>query len=122
MPDHLTCSIVESCGHYAEQSAAESPHGADDRRTGFGDHRDYTNGAAAVLVKADGENFSYGGDISQWPDMNTPELRVLFERYMAVFNSFERLPIPVIAAVQGLCLGGGFELILPAYLAADVLI
>jgi enoyl-CoA hydratase/carnithine racemase len=68
------------------------------------------------------ENFSYGGDISQWPDMNTPELRVLFERYMAVFNSFERLPIPVIAAVQGLCLGGGFELILPAYLAADVLI
>jgi enoyl-CoA hydratase/carnithine racemase len=33
---------------------------------------------------------------------------------MSVFNEFERLPLPVIAAVQGLCFGGGFELALRA--------
>jgi enoyl-CoA hydratase/carnithine racemase len=33
----------------------------------------------------------------------------LFEHHMSVFNRFERLPIPTIAAVQGHCFGGGLE-------------
>ena len=33
---------------------------------------------------------------------------------MSVFNRFERMPMPVIAAVQGLCFGGGLELALRA--------
>jgi enoyl-CoA hydratase/carnithine racemase len=37
---------------------------------------------------------------------------------MNVFNRFERLPLPVIAAVQGLCFGGGLELAI----RADVII
>ena len=31
---------------------------------------------------------------------------------MEVFNRFERIPVPTITAVQGLCFGGGFELAL----------
>jgi enoyl-CoA hydratase/carnithine racemase len=72
------------------------------------------SGARAVLVRAEGPDFSFGGDITPWPDADVRELRGLFERYMSVFNAFERMPLPVIAAVQGLCFGGGFELALRA--------
>ncbi len=70
--------------------------------------------ARALLLKAEGPDFSFGGDIMNWPDLNRRQLRALFERYMSVFNRFERLPIPVVAAVQGLCFGGGLELALRA--------
>jgi enoyl-CoA hydratase/carnithine racemase len=70
--------------------------------------------ARAVLLRADGPDFSFGGDIVPWPDTDVRELRTLFERYMSVFNQLERLPLPVIAAVHGLCFGGGFELALRA--------
>ena len=66
--------------------------------------------ARAVLLRAEGPDFSYGGDIEPWPQWERRELRTQFERYMTVFNRFERLPIPTIAAVQGLCFGGGLEL------------
>ena len=68
----------------------------------------------AVVLRAKGENFSFGGDIVNWPDMPVRQLRALFEQYMAVFNRFERLPVPVVAAVHGLCLGGGLELAIRA--------
>ena len=70
--------------------------------------------ARVVLLRAEGPDFSFGGDISDWPDADVRELRRLFERHMSVFNQLERLPLPVIAVVQGRCLGGGFELALRA--------
>ena len=72
----------------------------------------------ALLLRADGADFSFGADIVPWPDMSTRELRTLFERYMNTFNRFERLSIPTVAAVQGLCFGGGLELAV----RADVII
>jgi enoyl-CoA hydratase/carnithine racemase len=68
------------------------------------------NHVRAVLLRAEGPDFSFGGDILPWDGMSNEALRSLFERYMNVFNRFERLPVPVIAAVRGLCFGGGFEL------------
>src|SRR6185312_2746448 len=59
-------------------------------------------------------NFSFGGDIMTWPDARVRELRARFGHYMSVFNRFEHLPVPVVAAVQGLCFGGGLELALRA--------
>src|ERR1044072_8620192 len=46
--------------------------------------------------------------------MTARELRATFDRYLDVYNRFEQLPVPVIAAVQGLCFGGGLELALRA--------
>ena len=70
--------------------------------------------ARAVVLRSEGEDFSFGGDIMSWPGASVAQLRARFELYMSVFNRFERVPLPVIAAVQGLCFGGGFELALRA--------
>jgi enoyl-CoA hydratase/carnithine racemase len=74
--------------------------------------------ARVVLLRAQGPDFSFGGDIVPWPDKDRAALRATFERYMNAFNRFERIPLPVIAAVQGLCFGGGLELAI----RADVII
>ena len=68
----------------------------------------------AVLVRANGADFSFGGDIMNWPEMTVRQLRAAFDTYMTVFNRFERLPLPVVAAVQGFCFGGGLELAIRA--------
>ncbi len=68
--------------------------------------------ARALVVQADGPDFSFGGDIVPWPDMSQRELRTLFDGYMQAYNQFERLSIPTVVAAQGLCFGGGLELAL----------
>ena len=70
--------------------------------------------ARAVVLCADGPDFCHGGDVRSWPDLSGREITSVFKRYLDAFNRLERLPIPVIAAVQGLCNGGGFELALRA--------
>jgi enoyl-CoA hydratase/carnithine racemase len=70
--------------------------------------------ARAVLLRAEGADFSFGGDIMTWPGADVRDLRGRFERFMSLFNRFERMPLPVIAAVHGLCFGGGLELAIRA--------
>ncbi len=41
-------------------------------------------------------------------------VRAFLDRIHAVFDTFDTAPIPVIAAVHGVCFGGGFELALTA--------
>jgi enoyl-CoA hydratase/carnithine racemase len=67
-------------------------------------------GARALLLHAEGPDFSFGGDIRPWPSQDAPALRQLLAHHLTIFNAFERLPIPTVAAVQGLCFGGGLEL------------
>ena len=51
--------------------------------------------ARAVLLCADGPDFSHGGDVLPWPNLEAREIKSIFERYMDGFNRLERLPIPV---------------------------
>lgn len=68
-----------------------------------------------VLRGTKGSTFSSGADIAQWAPME-PEMfaRDWIEYGNAVFGRFERLRCPTVAAVEGLCFGGGLELALCA--------
>ncbi|NMO93875.1 enoyl-CoA hydratase/isomerase family protein [Actinomycetospora sp. TBRC 11914] len=66
--------------------------------------------ARAVVLRTEGPDFSFGGDIEPWPGWGRREMRTHFEHYLQTFNRFERLPVPTIAAVRGRCFGGGLEL------------
>jgi enoyl-CoA hydratase/carnithine racemase len=68
--------------------------------------------AHVLILEAEGEDFCLGGDIRDWPGVPVQELRPKIEVLAQALDQLEQLQIPTIAAVQGRCLGGGFELVL----------
>jgi enoyl-CoA hydratase/carnithine racemase len=63
----------------------------------------------AVLVRAEGENFSAGANVDIFLDRDEDAARALIDEFMPALRGFEALPVPTIAAVQGLCLAAGLE-------------
>jgi enoyl-CoA hydratase len=63
-----------------------------------------------VFTGAGEKAFVAGADISEFPKMNPLQARAFAEKGQALFFALERLPIPVIACVNGFALGGGCEL------------
>lgn len=68
-----------------------------------------------LLLAADGKHFSAGADVGEHLP---PEHEQLIPEFLETIAAIDRFPLPVIAAVRGRCLGGGFELIQ----AADVVV
>lgn len=62
-----------------------------------------------VVLAANGEDFSWGGDISVWPGVSPQDMATRVEKSVRRANSLELLPVPVVSAVHGRCFGGGFE-------------
>jgi cyclohexa-1,5-dienecarbonyl-CoA hydratase len=63
----------------------------------------------AVVLDAEGPHFSFGVSVQEHlPDQITGTLQALH----ALLRRISEAPAPVIAAVRGQCLGGGFELVL----------
>lgn len=72
-----------------------------------------TDSAARVLVvRGEAADFCLGGDGRDWPGIPAATLRPKVEEFAKALDRLERLTIPSIAAVQGGCMGGGFELAL----------
>src|SRR5688572_10792422 len=69
-----------------------------------------------VVLTADGEAaFCSGGDLYEVARADTPELaRALATRIRGVLDTVRRFPAPVVAALNGLALGGGSEFALSA--------
>ncbi len=68
---------------------------------------------AAGSASAGERHFCTGGDVKQYRALRTAaELEAAFSRAREVMDRLEALPMPVIAAIDGLALGGGAELAL----------
>ena len=67
---------------------------------------------AVVLASAAPKAFAAGADLREMAPLSTDEARVHGGRGQAATRAIERLPLPVIAAVHGACLGGGCEIAL----------
>lgn len=63
-----------------------------------------------VIAGAGDRAFSGGANIKDMVNMDRAEARAFSMKGQAVANLLERSPLPVIAAVHGFCMGGGFEL------------
>lgn len=68
-----------------------------------------------LLLSATGKHFSAGASIEEHLP---PECAAMIDEFTETIAALRDFPAPVIAAVQGRCLGGGFELIQ----AADIVI
>jgi enoyl-CoA hydratase len=63
---------------------------------------------AVVMIGAGDKAFASGADIAQLKERGVAD--ALKRINSAVFRRVEELPVPVIAAIRGFCLGGGCEL------------
>jgi enoyl-CoA hydratase/carnithine racemase len=65
-----------------------------------------------VLVRAEGPNFSFGGEVREWPGKDINWFRTFVAEVNQSYRALEALRVPTVAAVRGITFGGGFELAL----------
>jgi enoyl-CoA hydratase/carnithine racemase len=68
--------------------------------------------ARSILVRAEGDNFSAGANVEIFLGRDEAAARELIEEFMPLIRRFAAIPVPTIAAVQGLCLAAGLEIAL----------
>src|SRR3989441_12657327 len=65
-----------------------------------------------LVVRAEGPNFSLGGEVREWPAKDVNWFRTFVADVNASYRAIEALRVPTVAVVRGLAFGGGFELAL----------
>src|SRR6266700_5410542 len=65
-----------------------------------------------LMVRAEGPNFSLGGEVREWPGKDINWFRTFVAEVNASYRAIEALHVPTVAVVRGIAFGGGFELAL----------
>jgi enoyl-CoA hydratase len=68
--------------------------------------------ARAILVRAEGDNFSAGANVEIFLDRDEAAARELIEEFLPAIRRFGEIDVPTVAAVHGLCLAAGLEVAL----------
>jgi enoyl-CoA hydratase/carnithine racemase len=75
-------------------------------------HRASESNIRVLVVRAEGPNFSFGGEVREWPGNDANWFRTFVADVNQSYRAIEALRVPTLAAVQGVAMGGGFELAL----------
>src|SRR5271163_2466559 len=81
-------------------------------------HSASESGIRVLVVRAEGQNFSFGGEVREWPGKDVNWFRTFVAEVNQSYRAIEALSVPTLASVQGIAMGGGFELAL----ACDLII
>jgi enoyl-CoA hydratase/carnithine racemase len=65
-----------------------------------------------VTIRGAGGHFTSGYDLSELADQPLDAINAAFSLMEAAISAVEQIPVPVVAVVDGWCLGGGLELAL----------
>lgn len=71
---------------------------------------------AIVLKSASDKAFIAGADIVRFTQIKAEEVDTLIKQGQDLFDRMEAFPVPIIAAINGPCLGGGCELAMACHL------
>jgi enoyl-CoA hydratase/carnithine racemase len=75
-------------------------------------HEASSNDIRALVLSSEGEHFSFGGEVREWPGKDIDWFRTFIAEVNASYRALEVLRVPTVAAVKGAAFGGGFELAL----------
>jgi enoyl-CoA hydratase/carnithine racemase len=69
------------------------------------------SGSRAILLRSGLRHFAAGAEVNLFPERIENEGKAPIDPVQTL-RTFETLPIPIVVAVNGTCLGGGFEVVL----------
>jgi enoyl-CoA hydratase/carnithine racemase len=66
----------------------------------------------ALMLRAEGEDFSAGADVSVFTGLDEADAKALEETVLALMGAIEGLPVPTLALIHGQCYAGALEICL----------
>ena len=77
--------------------------------------RELAHDARPLIITGNQKFFSAGAELSEITALSGPDAREFSQMGQNLMNLIERFPAPVVAAVNGYCMGGGLDLALACH-------